>query len=500
MLKTMQLFVATRSTWNRESESVILHLLFNGLYMTFNSHARVACIACIITLLIFSNRLYASTVVGVYLPGNGWQPGEFEELNANLNRHVAIQNVYSAFTHTWDQLYWQSTLIHEAGSTPMISWMPIDLSNPEANLLPEIIDGHWDFYLDSWANSLVSFVEQYSSEEQPYLLLRFGHEFNGNWYPYANHPDLYKSSWRYIYDRFETAGANQYIQWIWSVNNFSSDDYNDVTQYYPGDDIVDWTSIDGYNWGSNYIWSDWMDFTSTFGPAYNTLIDNYPDKPVIIAEMSSAEPFDTPDAQWGQFGDDSDALESKDVWMKVALQQIESDFTAVRAVVLFNENKELSWSLNEIESTGLSGFNDSLSSSHFVGSMDDLYLSDEAEPVPDNINPGRGKNKQNKGKKKYQEAREQQNSEILLSDGQQTTDLTGDSLSPPQIDQKTISETKPVAKRAKQLAPQANTRAKSVELPARVLENTKKMRAGLRNMPQQALDALKIIKLEVVNY
>ena len=42
----------------------------------------------------------ASTALGAYLPGDGWTPGEMEEVNSTLAKPLAIQNVFSAFTHT----------------------------------------------------------------------------------------------------------------------------------------------------------------------------------------------------------------------------------------------------------------------------------------------------------------------------------------------------------------------------------------------------------------
>ena len=195
---------------------------------------------------------HASTVIGSYLPGDGWIEGELDIANTTLAKSMAIQNVFSAFTHTWDQLYWQSSNIHGSGATPLISWMPVDLSRPEDNLLVEIVDGNWDTYIDNWADAMVAWVQQYPQASQPQVLIRFAHEFNGNWYPYSNSPELYKAAWRHIHTRFEQRDSNQYVQWIWSANNVSADDYNDITLYYPGDDVTDWTSLDGYNWGSNY--------------------------------------------------------------------------------------------------------------------------------------------------------------------------------------------------------------------------------------------------------
>lgn len=308
----------------------------------------------------------AEVMVGAFVPGNAWNQQAITDLNNKLPKSMAFVNVFSSYSASWDHLYWQSSKIVNEGMTPMISWMPIDYSRYNDNILPEIALGNWDAYIDLWGQKLVAWVNSYPQGSEPSVLLRFGHEFNGSWYPYGDSPYWYKTAWQHVHDRFEVAGANEHVEWVWSANNVNVDTYNDVTQYYPGDHYVDWTSIDGYNWGSNFTWSSWDSFTDVFSPMYTDLVTNYPDKPIIIGEVGSADPADTPDASWGQNGDDSDYLENKDVWTADMMQRIEDDFPAIRAVGLFNIDKELSWSLTEPSSTGLSGFTSGLQSSHFT--------------------------------------------------------------------------------------------------------------------------------------
>lgn len=426
---------------------------------------------------IFQLPAQASTVLGAYLPGDGWQPGEMGVMNSSLVKPLAIQNVFSAFTHTWDQLYWQSTYIHESGATPLISWMPIDISRPDDNLLEEIVAGNWDAYIDSWAMAMLAWVEQYPVETRPTILIRFAHEFNGNWYSYANTPDLYKEAWRYTHQRFEQSGANQHAQWVWSANNVSADDFNDITLYYPGDDVTDWTSLDGYNWGSNYDWSAWEDFTTTFGPAYNLLVTQYPDKPVMIAEMSSTEPADIPDSYLAQYGDDSDRFESKDTWMLDALANIEASFSAVKAVLLFNTDKELSWSISESHSTGLNGFNSAIATSHFVTSLSDALTPYQA----DDDSSSKGKSQKGKKGKGSDKNNIQQRVQVAVSPNFEASGTESTSETPLQ---KVGVTTIPA----------------QVELPAQALQKISNMREGLRNMQKPAAQAFKNMKLRVIVY
>ena len=325
--------------------------------------------AAMAAALSLSTQTSAEVMTGAFVPGNAWNQQAIADLNANLPKSMAFINVFSSFSANWDHLYWQSSKIVNEGMVPLISWMPVDLSRSNDNLLPEIALGSWDSYIDLWGTKLVAWVNSYPIENRPSVMLRFGHEFNGTWYPYGNSPSWYVAAWQHIHDRFEAAGVNEHIEWVWSANNVNVDSVNDMTQYYPGDSYVDWTSIDGYNWGSNFSWSSWDSFNDVFASAYSTLVTNYPEKPILIAETGSAEPHDIPDPSWGQNGDNSDAGEDKDVWTANMMSSIENDFPAIRALALFNINKELDWSLTESGNTGLQGYIGGMLSSHFTSDL-----------------------------------------------------------------------------------------------------------------------------------
>lgn len=308
----------------------------------------------------------ADVMLGAYLPGDGWSRTRISDFNNAASKDLAFVQVFSGFSYSWNHLYWQSSNIFAEGAMPLISWMPIDSSRYSTNILPEILAGSWDAYIDQWATSLKGWVESYPSNDRPVVLLRFGHEFNGTWYSYGNDPVNFQDTWQYIHDRFDTIGANQHIEWVWSANYVNVDSYNDMTLYYPGSDYVDWTSLDGYNWGTNYSWTSWKSFELIFGTAYNTLIANYPAKPVLIGEVASTEPSDYPDPAKGQYGNDNDANESKENWVTEMLDDIETTFPAIRAISLFNKNKELNWSFSEVYNTGLSEYNAGISGSYYT--------------------------------------------------------------------------------------------------------------------------------------
>lgn len=323
-----------------------------------------ACLA--ITLFTNAQFSQADTMLGAYIKSDGWSLAEIDRFNAASSKQMAIVNLFSSFDYDWGYLKYQSDNIVSRGAIPMISWMPATKNRSGANLLGEISAGQWDSYIQRWINGFKWFQSSYAADKKPKVLLRFAHEFNGGWYAWGNDPAGYINAWRYLHNKFEQAGINNQIEWVWCANNANVDSYNNMTLYYPGDDVVDWTGIDGYNWGSNYSFSRWKSFDETFSLPYNTLVSNYPSKPILLGEVASTEPADLPNPSYGQTGNNTDAGESKSVWVQNMFTRIKTDYPAIRAVAWFNINKELSWALHNSNNTGLNAYNEAIQDVHFL--------------------------------------------------------------------------------------------------------------------------------------
>ncbi|MGB3915832.1 hypothetical protein J9253_10805 [Thiothrix litoralis] len=309
--------------------------------------------------------IQADTMLGAYVKSDGWSLSAMDEFNLATGKPMAVTNLFTNFDYHWGYLKYQSDNIISRGGVPLISWMPATSTRLNANLLPEIAAGQWDAYIDRWINGFKWWRSGVPAGSHSNIMLRFGHEFNGNWYPWGNDPENFKAAWQHIHDRFEQAGINPYIEWVWCANNADVDSVKDITRYYPGDAYVDWTSLDGYNWGSNYSFSSWKSFDEVFSAPYNKLIDNYPSKPILIAEVGAPEPSDLPNPNYGQNGNDTDRHESKEAWVANMFTRIEESYPAIRAVSWFNINKELNWALDQPNNTGLTAYKATTQSSHY---------------------------------------------------------------------------------------------------------------------------------------
>jgi len=225
-------------------------------------------LAVALSCFMFSSQSNADTSVGAYVNYDGWSVNTIDMFNAETARNASTINVFSGFSSGWDSLGQQAGNVVSRNAVPMITWMPYNSATPDSNVIEEISQGQWDAYINTWIEGFKSWRSTYPADEQPSILLRFGHEFNGNWYPWGNQPEALKSAWRYLHAKFSKAGLNDVVGWVWCANNVDVDSYNDVMAYYPGDDVVDWLSIDGYNWGSNYSFSRWKSFDETFSSQY----------------------------------------------------------------------------------------------------------------------------------------------------------------------------------------------------------------------------------------
>jgi hypothetical protein len=209
----------------------------------------------------------------------------------------------------------------------MVTWEPFNPSNgvdQPGYSLAAIANGTHDAYLSRWATQIKTWG-------QP-LWLRFAHEMNGDWYPWAegvngNAPGSYVAAWRHVHDVFANAGVTN-VTWVWTPNVLIPGRPS-YASLYPGDAYVDWVGLDGYNWGTSASWSSWQSPTAVFGSSLASL-RGVTSRPIVIGETASAEVGGNK-AQW--------------------VQQFFSMLSAnpdIKAFVWFNFLKETDW---RIEST-----------------------------------------------------------------------------------------------------------------------------------------------------
>jgi mannan endo-1,4-beta-mannosidase len=202
------------------------------------------------------------------------------------------RNQYQGFPQPY------ADIVRSRGSIPLISWASWDQccgSEQPHFTLASIIRGDHDQYIVNWASAAKAWGH-------PFFLV-LDSEMNGWWWPWSeqantNNPGQFVAAWRHVVDTFRKVGANN-ATWVWCPN-IVEPMATPIEELYPGDNYVDWTCMDGYNWG--LVRGKWQDPAQVFGASdyrgesgtfnsntYELLRQIAPTKPVMIGETSAPE-------------------------------------------------------------------------------------------------------------------------------------------------------------------------------------------------------------------
>jgi hypothetical protein len=260
----------------------------------------------------------------------------------DAGRKVSLYSYYNSFYYSPDFDTAAADAVRARGAVPMITWEPWDprtgSANQPAYSLSALASGAHDAYLTRWAKEVKAWG-------QP-LWLRFAHEMNSDWYPWAasvngNTAAQYVAAWRHVHDIFVREGATN-VAWVWSPNvEFPGS--TPLASLYPGDGYVDWLGVDGYNWGTSTSWGSWQTPTEVFGPTLASL-RRLSSRPIVIGETASTE-----------------VGGSKAQYIQQFFSMLGSN-PDIRAFVWFNLNKETDWRIEssaaarQAFATGVAGY------------------------------------------------------------------------------------------------------------------------------------------------
>jgi hypothetical protein len=241
--------------------------------------------------------------------------------------------------------------IRAHGSIPVLSWssqsIPSSLNEPDFQL-GDVIEGRYDDFIHE-------FAEEAKAWGHPFFL-RFNWEMNGNWFPWAegvngNSSGQYVAAWRHVHDIFNAVGVTN-VSWVWCPFVDPAGSMTDLGSLYPGDGYVDWTGLDGYNWGTNPASPrGWRSFDQLFAKSYAEIAEGIaPSKPLMIAEVGSSE-----------HGGD------KASWIRDTLSRVPAAYPQVRALVWFDKfDDNMDWPI-ETSASATSAFAEGIGQSVYQG-------------------------------------------------------------------------------------------------------------------------------------
>ena len=160
--------------------------------------------------------------------------------------------------------------VREAQDAAGLGALPVVQLNPRRVSLEEIAAGKYDGYLRDYGNAVKDF--------QCKIVLSFGHEMNGSWYPWGcRHVSapVFVAAWRHIVTVINGTGARNVI-WMWTTSSAAPGDCP-LAARYPGDQYVTWVGLDGY------LRQPGTSFASVFTPSL-AQIRAVSRRPVLLSE------------------------------------------------------------------------------------------------------------------------------------------------------------------------------------------------------------------------
>jgi len=234
---------------------------------------------------------------GAFVPGWPSSPAAIDTFEHLAGKSMSVVG--------WGASWWQNgnyvpfqtdyfQTIRSRGSIPMLSWGSWDfccaLDQPKFQL-SAIARGDHDAFLVKWARSARAWGHPF--------FLNFDSEMNGWWWPWSeeangNGKGDFIKAWRHVVDLFRREGVTN-ATFVWCPN-IVVQGATPLEDLYPGDNYVDWTCFDGYNWGTDKG-NVWLDPAQIFGSSdyyggintYDSLINLAPSKPIMIGETASTE-------------------------------------------------------------------------------------------------------------------------------------------------------------------------------------------------------------------
>ena len=191
--------------------------------------------------------------------------------------------------------------IHRMGKLAFIRMMPrsgFDQGGPDPLYgMQDIIDGLLDDELILWADDA-------AATGIP-LLVEFGTEMNGDWFPWngrynggaksdaygdpglADGPERFRDAYRHIIDICDAQGADN-ITWFFHVDAYGApqEAWNRMENYYPGDEYIDWLGVSVY--GPQETGEAYREFSEILDDVYPRLRE-LADKPIAVLEFAITE-------------------------------------------------------------------------------------------------------------------------------------------------------------------------------------------------------------------
>lgn len=251
----------------------------------------------------------------------GWREDAASKFESLVGKKMDIQAIFTHWGNEKDFPSQYTAGVREEGKTLLIFWEAMDYNSTELNdsrfSYDAILRGDWDSYFEEFSAGAKNY-------KGPIILIPF-EEMNCDGTPWAgalnnNSPAKHILAYRHIHKFFREA---KNVKFGWTVNNDSIPDTpeNQIENYYPGDEYVDYAGVNGFNFGN-----PWQSFDEVFEKPLKKL--SIYNKPIFIFSMASAQ--GPKKADWIREG----------LGLRIKL------YPNIIGWIWFNEDKERAWQVN----------------------------------------------------------------------------------------------------------------------------------------------------------
>ena len=181
-----------------------------------------------------------------------------------------------------------------------------------------IAEGNFDDYFLKYFQDSID-PEKLGGIGDP-IFFRPLNEFNSTWVEWGLDPYNFRRAWRRMYNIAEQVGAAQKHVFVWAPNHRSYPDepWNNMDEYYPGDNYVDWVGLSAYPPSLRFVGTEEARYPRA---RLKEFYDLYADrKPLMIAE--------------GGFSNTTDPV----LWVREWFESIKNDYPAIKAFIWENHN------------------------------------------------------------------------------------------------------------------------------------------------------------------
>lgn len=222
---------------------------------------------------------------GIFTPPSPGPPvnAAFHAAEALLNVDIPVAGIFCSFDTTWTShaTEWTDFASISPPRTLLIAWQPDRTSGTVS--LAGIAAGQYDTHIDQMVAGMAAYAGQ--------VIVRFGHEMNGNWYKWSvgytgankgvTSTADYIAAFRYIQAKLKAADAT--IQTMFCPNGEDVGG-TPMEDYYPGNAYVDLLAFDSYNNYKADHAAGWTTPYETYQPMYDRVELLHPSKDIWIPE------------------------------------------------------------------------------------------------------------------------------------------------------------------------------------------------------------------------